>query len=125
VGGPIAQFVRYDLHYGRVSESDLVMLSDTLNQDLSDNVGPDVELLASPADNVVAPATQLTCLQHPTPDALTRSDDSGGHIQRGISRILRARAYFDLLAFCKPSPPDYMKVISGTCRGALAFFRFI
>jgi hypothetical protein len=31
-------------------------------------------------------------------------------------------AYLDLLAFCIPSPPDYMRVISGTSRGALALF---
>jgi hypothetical protein len=37
-------------------------------------------------------------------------------------RILRARAYLDLLAFCRPSPPDYMRVISGTGREALAIF---
>jgi hypothetical protein len=58
------------------------------------------------------------------PDALTRFGDSGGHIQRSISRILRARAYLDLLAFCRPSTPDYMRVISVTGRGALALFRF-
>jgi hypothetical protein len=97
------------------------MLTNTINQDLSDYVGPDVELMVSPVNNVVAPATQSTCLQLATPDALTRSGDSGGHIQRGISRGLRARAYLDLLAFCRPSPPDYMRMISGTCRGALAF----
>jgi hypothetical protein len=78
--------------------------------------------VVSPVNNAVAPATQLTCLQLPTPDALTRLGDSGGHIQRGISRILRASAYLDLLAFCKPSPPDYMRVISGTGRGALTLF---
>jgi hypothetical protein len=54
-----------------------VVLSNTLNQDLSDNVGPDVELVVSPVNNVVALATQLTCLQLPTPDALTRLGDSG------------------------------------------------
>jgi hypothetical protein len=43
----------------------------------------------------------------------------GGHIQRGISRILCARAYLDLLAFCTPSPQNYMRVISGTGQGAL------
>jgi hypothetical protein len=48
-----------------------------------------------------------------TPDALTRLGDSRGHIQRGISRILLARAYLDLLAFCRPSPPDYMRVNLG------------
>jgi hypothetical protein len=53
-------------------------------------------LVVSPVNNAVAHATQLTCLQLPTPDALTRSGDSGGHIQLGISRILRARAYLDL-----------------------------
>jgi hypothetical protein len=90
---------------GGVSESDLVVLTNTLNQDLSDYVGPDVKLVISPVNNAVAPATQLTCLQLPTPDALTRSGDSGGHTQRGTSRILRARAYLDLLAFCRPSPP--------------------
>jgi hypothetical protein len=79
-----------------------------MHQDMFDNVGPDVELVVSPVNNDVAPATQLACLQLPTPDALTRSGDSGGHIQRGISRILRARAYLDLLAFCRPCPPDYM-----------------
>jgi hypothetical protein len=41
-----------------------------------------------------------------------------GHIQRGILRILRALAYPSLLAFCRPSPPDRMRVISGTGRGA-------
>jgi hypothetical protein len=94
----------------------------TLNQNLSDYAGPDVELVVSLANNVGAPTTHLTCLQLITPDTLTRSGDSGGHIQRGISRILRARAYLNLLAFCKPSQPDYMRVISGTGRGALAFF---
>jgi hypothetical protein len=72
-------------------------------------------------NNAVAPATQLTCLQLSTPDTLTRFGDSGDHIQHGISRILRARAYLDLLAlFCRPSPPDYIRVIPGTGRGALA-----
>jgi hypothetical protein len=107
---------------GGFSESDLVVLTNTLNQDPSDYAGPDVELVVSPVNNVVAPATQLTCLQLPTPHALTRSGDSGDHIQRGISRILRARTYLDLLGFCRPSPPDYMRVISGTGRGALALF---
>jgi hypothetical protein len=98
------------------------VLTNTLNQELSDYVKPDVELEVSPVNNAVAPATQLTYLQLPTTDALTRLGDSGGHIQRRISRILRARAYLDLLAFCRPSPPDYMRVISGTGRGALGLF---
>jgi hypothetical protein len=76
---------------GGFSESDLVVLTNILNQDLSNYVVPDVELLVSPVNNVVAPATQLTCLRLPTPDALTRSGDFGGHIQRGISRIMLAR----------------------------------
>jgi hypothetical protein len=76
-----------------------VVLTSTLNQDPSDNDGPDVELLVSPGSNAVEPGTKLTCLQLPTPDALTRSGDSGGHIQGDISRILRARAYIDLLRF--------------------------
>jgi hypothetical protein len=81
---------------GGFSESDHVTLTNTLNQDLSDYFGLDVELVVSPVNNPVALATQLTCLQLPTPDALTRSGDSGGHIQRGILRILRARAYLEL-----------------------------
>jgi hypothetical protein len=107
---------------GRFSESDLVVLTNTLNQDLSGYVGLDIELVVHPVNYAVATATKLTCLQLPTPDALTRLGNSGGHIQRGISRSLRARAYLDLLAFCIPSPPDYMRVISGTGRGALALF---
>jgi hypothetical protein len=63
---------------GGFSESDLVVLTNTLNQYLSDYVGPDVELVVSPVNNAVAPATQLTCLQPPTPDALTRLEHSGG-----------------------------------------------
>jgi hypothetical protein len=78
---------------GGFSASDLVVLTNTLNQSLSDYAGPDVELVVSTVNNAVAPVTQLTCLQLPTPDALTRLGDSGDHIQRGISRILRARAY--------------------------------
>jgi hypothetical protein len=76
----------------------------------------------SVSDLVVAPATEWTRLHFPTPDAFTRSGDYGGHIQWGISRILRARTYLELLAFCKPSPPDYMRVILGTGRGALPLF---
>jgi hypothetical protein len=98
------------------------MLTNTLNQDLSDYVGSNVELVVYPVNNAVAPAAELTCLQLPTPYAHARSGDSGGHIQRDISRILRARAYLALLAFCRPSPPDYMRVISGTGRGGLALF---
>jgi hypothetical protein len=107
---------------GGNSELDLVVLTNTLNQHLSDHARPDAELVVYLANNVGAPATQLTCLQISTPDALTRLGDSGGHIQRGISRILRARAYLDLLAFCRPSPPDYMRVFTGTGRGALGLF---
>jgi hypothetical protein len=99
-----------------------MVLTNTLNQKLSDYAGPDVELVVPPVNTAVAPATQLTCLQLPTPDALTRLGDSGGHIQRGISRILCARAYLNLLAFCRPSSPDYMRVILGTGRGVLALF---
>jgi hypothetical protein len=72
------------------------VLTSTVNQNLSDYAGPDVELVVSPVNNAVAPATQLTCLQLPTPDALNRLGDFGVHIQRGISWILRARAYLDL-----------------------------
>jgi hypothetical protein len=107
---------------GGFSESDLVMLTNTLDQDLSVYVGLNVKLVVYPLNNAVAPATQLTCLQLPTPDALTRSGDSRGHIERSISRILCIQAYVDLLAFCKPPPLDYMRVISGTGRGALAIF---
>jgi hypothetical protein len=108
---------------GGFLESDLVVLTNTLDhQDLPDYVGPDVEVVVSPLNTTVAPATQLTCQQLPTPDGLTRSGNSGGHIRRGISRILRARAYLDLLALCRPSLPNYMRVISGTGRGALILF---
>jgi hypothetical protein len=44
---------------------------------LSDYAGPDVDLVVSPVNNAVTPATQLTCLQLPTPDALTRLGDYG------------------------------------------------
>jgi hypothetical protein len=107
---------------GFLESADLVVLTNKLNQDMSDYVGPDVEWVVSPVDNAGALATQLTCLQFPTPGAFNRSGDSGGHIQRGISSILRARAYLDLLAFCKPSPPDYVWANSGTSRGSLALF---
>jgi hypothetical protein len=45
----------------------------------------------SPVNDAVAAASLLTCLQLPTPYALTRSGDYGGQIQRGISR---SRAFF-------------------------------
>jgi hypothetical protein len=69
---------------GGFSESDVVMLTDTLNQSLFDYVWPVVELAVSPVSYVAAPGNQLTCLQLPTPDAVTHSGDSGGHIQRGF-----------------------------------------
>jgi hypothetical protein len=62
---------------GGSSESDLVVLTNTLNQDLSDYVGRDLEVVVSPVNNAVAHATQFTRLQLPTPDALTRSGNSG------------------------------------------------
>jgi hypothetical protein len=65
---------------GMCSESDLVVLTNTLNGVLSDYVGPDVELVVSPASNAVAPVAQLTCLQLPSPDALTGLGIFGGHI---------------------------------------------
>jgi hypothetical protein len=69
---------------GGFSESDLVaVFINTLNQDLSYFAGPNVEMVVSPVNNVVAPATQLTCLQLPTHDTLTRLGGFGGHIQRG------------------------------------------
>jgi hypothetical protein len=65
----------------------------------------------------------MTCLQFPTPDALTRPSESKGHLQRGILRTLKASVFLNLLAFCGPSPPDYMHVVSGTGRGTLAMFK--
>jgi hypothetical protein len=47
---------------GRFSESDLVVLTDTLYQDLSDYDGLDVELVVSPDNKAVAPATHLSSL---------------------------------------------------------------
>jgi hypothetical protein len=39
-----------------------------------------------------------------------------------MSRILSARVYLDLCAFCTPLTPVHTRVISGTDRGALAIF---
>jgi hypothetical protein len=66
---------------GGFLESELVVLTNTLNQNLSDYAGPDVELAVSTVNNAVAPATQVTSLQLPTLDPLTRLGDYGGHIQ--------------------------------------------
>jgi hypothetical protein len=69
---------------GGFSYSDLEVLTNALSKDLSDYVVPDVELVVSPvSSNAVAPATQLNCLHLATPDAITCSWDSGGHIQCG------------------------------------------
>jgi hypothetical protein len=43
---------------GELSESDLMVLTYTLNQNLSDYAGPDVELVVSTVNNAVAPATR-------------------------------------------------------------------
>jgi hypothetical protein len=61
---------------GGFSESDLVVLTNTLDKDLSDSDEPDFELMVSPVNNAVALATHMTCLQLPTFDALTCSGDS-------------------------------------------------
>jgi hypothetical protein len=42
---------------GGFLESDLVVLTNTLNEGLPDNDGPDVELVVSPVNNAVAHAT--------------------------------------------------------------------
>jgi hypothetical protein len=100
------------------------VLANTLfiSQDLSEYGCPNVELVVSPVENAAASATKLTCLQPPIPDVLIRSADFRGHIQRQILRIFRIRAYLELRASCRPSPPHYMRVISGTGRSALALF---
>jgi hypothetical protein len=48
-----------------------VVLTYTLNKDLSNCNGPDVELVVSPVNNAVAPATQLISLKLPTPNILS------------------------------------------------------
>jgi hypothetical protein len=66
---------------GGFSVSDIVVSTNTLNQtELSDSVGPDVKFVVSQVDTAAAPATQLACLQFPTPNARTRLGDSVGHI---------------------------------------------
>jgi hypothetical protein len=72
---------------GGFSESDIVELTNTLNQNLSDYAGPDVELVVSPFNNAVAPATLLPCLHLPTPDAFTRL---GGDFSATFNVALRA-----------------------------------
>jgi hypothetical protein len=45
-----------------------------------------------------------------------------GHLQRGISRTLKTRAFIDIIAFYCPPSHDYMRVMLATDRGALAVF---
>jgi hypothetical protein len=61
-------------------------------------------------------------LQIPTLEALTHSEDYWGRVQWGISCILPARAYLDLLAFHGSFPPEFMRSISITARCALELF---
>jgi hypothetical protein len=104
------------------SDVDLTVLATTLDQDLSEFVGHDVELFPSRAASPAAVAPRMTCLQVWTPDALTRPSDTKGHLQRGISRTLKARVFLDLLAFSGPSPPNYLNIVLGTGHGASAMF---
>jgi hypothetical protein len=64
---------------GWFSESDLAVLTNTQNHDMSNCAGPDVELVASQVDNAAASAVHLTWLHLSTPDALTHSGHSVGH----------------------------------------------
>jgi hypothetical protein len=74
-------------------------LATTLDQDLSDDVGPNAEFVPSHAASPAALAPRMICLQVPTLDAPTRPSDAKGHLQRGLSRTLKARAFLDILAF--------------------------
>jgi hypothetical protein len=65
-------------------------------------VGHDVELVPSHVASPVAMAPRMTSLQVVTPDALTHPSDTKGHLLRGISRTLKARALLDILSFCGP-----------------------
>jgi hypothetical protein len=58
---------------------------------------------------------RMNCLQLPTPD-------TKGHLQRGISRTLEARAFLDILASCGHPPPDDMRVVLGSGRGLCLCF---
>jgi hypothetical protein len=106
---------------GEFSESNLVVLTNTLNQDLSDYDVPDVELVVSPVNNAVMPATQSTCLQLPTPAMLSLARKIAGATFNGVFRALFVPRS-TLTSFCRPSPPDCMRVILVTGRGALALF---
>jgi hypothetical protein len=108
-------------HTGGFSDAHLVFLATTLDQDLLDYVGHDVEFVSSSAASPAATTPRMACLQIPTPDALTRPSETNKHLQRAISRTIKARAFLDVLIVCGPSP-DYMRVISGTGRGALAIY---
>jgi hypothetical protein len=88
---------------GGFLESDLVVLSNPINQDLSDCARPDVEIVVSPVNNAVMPATQLTCQQLPTPDALTRLGYSGGHIQ-GVDSTFWGFDTFEYICHTRNAP---------------------
>jgi hypothetical protein len=53
-----------------------------IKKNLSDYASPDVKLV----NNAVTPPTQLSCLQLPTPDALTRLGDIPGATLNGAFR---------------------------------------
>ena len=110
--GTIARVLRHYLPYGWVFDADLAVLATTFDQDLPDYGGHDVVFVPSPATSPAALAPRMTCLQVPTPDALTRPSDRKGRLQRGISRTLKARGVLNRLAFRHLSPPDYMRVVS-------------
>jgi hypothetical protein len=75
---------------GGFSDVHLTVLATTLDQDLSDDVGRDVELVPSAiVASPVALAPRLTCLRVPTPDALTRPSDTNGTSNTILRALLR------------------------------------
>jgi hypothetical protein len=109
---------------GEFSESDLVVLTNTLNQDLSDYVGLDVELVVSPVNNAVAPATPLTCLQLLTPDALTRSGDSGATFNGAFRAFFEPRPTLTSWRFADLPHGLYEGGFGYGSRGFSSLFRF-
>jgi hypothetical protein len=75
---------------GGFSDVDLTVLATTLDQDLSEYVGSDVEFVPSSSAFPVAPAPRMTCLQVPIPDALTRPNGKkGGTSSAKLHALLR------------------------------------
>jgi hypothetical protein len=112
---------------GGFTVPELETVSATVNQDVHQYLGEDMELItySDMLSHGTAPVWAEDAkwyLSVPSPASVAEGSTFVGRIQRDITRTLRVRAFLDLLHSPLTTLPDYLRISSGTGKAAMAIF---